>query len=421
MNGKARSGGRKLLVLDTSYTLEIIQARRLEASVTCRDLDGFFEHVWSVHPFATLLTSSAWGPRYGRPATYELSDMHTFVEGKVGRYRALRRLFTINFLLGQFALLVHLLLLIRREKVAVIRVSSPLYVGLFGWLLSRLSGIPLVVRVGGNHDKVFETTGRPIEPRLMRTRRLEKLVERFIFRRAEMVAGANQDNLAFALANGATPSRTTLFRYGNLLDPSHLVDPAERLIDDDYLKKLGVARGEFLLYVGRLEPVKHPDHVVDVLAHVRTKGFPVRALLAGEGGMREDLNRLAHELELVEQVIMPGNMSQDQLAQLYATAAVVVSPHTGRALSEAAFAAAPVAAYDVDWQGELISDGATGALVPHGDVKSLAAAVERLLDDRPLATKLGLALRARAVEMLDPERLNDHERATYARLLEPCR
>jgi len=420
MNRRAQAAGRKLLVLDTSYTLEMIRDRKLEASITCRDLDGFFEHVWSIHPFASLLTSDRWAPRFGPPTTYEISARHTFIEGKVGRYRALHGQFLINFVLGQASLLIELLRLIRREKVSVIRVSSPLYMGLFGWLLSRLSGIPLVIRVGGNHDKIFETTGRPLEPRLMRSRRIEKSVERFVFRRAELVAGANQDNLDFALANGAIPERSTLFRYGNLLDPIHLVDPADRG-GQGYLKELGIAPRKFLLYVGRLEPVKHPDHVLDVLAHVRSSGFSVMAVLAGEGAMRDELVRQARRLGLEQHVIMPGNVSQDHLAQLYAAAAVVVSPHTGRALSEAAFAAAPVAAYDVDWQGELISDEATGALVPHGDVRSLAAAVERFLRDPPLAAKLGLALRKRATEMLDPERLNDHERSTYAKLLQSCR
>src|SRR5207249_3226718 len=44
----------RLLVLDTSYSLEAIRANRTEASVTCRDLGGFFDRVWTVHPFATL-------------------------------------------------------------------------------------------------------------------------------------------------------------------------------------------------------------------------------------------------------------------------------------------------------------------------------------------------------------------------------
>jgi len=408
---------RKLLVVDTSYTLEMIQERKIEASVTCRDLDGFFDHVWSVHPFADSLTSEGWSEKFGRPSTYRLSERHTFIEGKVGRFGWLQKFFAINFLCSQASLLVELLRLVKHENINVIRVSSPLYVGLLGWLISRITGIPLVIRVGGNYDKIFETTGRPLEPRLLRSRKIEKVVERFVFGRAELIAGANQDNLDFAIANGAPPDRTTLFRYGNLLHPSHLLDPSQRALDERYLSDLGVQRGHFLLYVGRLETVKHPDHVIEVLARVRRRGFHLKAVLAGEGSMRDELVRRVRELGLEGEVIMPGNVAQDRLAELYVAAGVVVSPHTGRALSEAAFAAAAIAAYDVDWQSELITDGVTGMLVPHAEVDLLAAAVERLLDDRNYAARLGSALRARASEMLDPARLDAHERATYAALL----
>jgi glycosyltransferase involved in cell wall biosynthesis len=409
---------RKLLVIDTSYTLEMIRERKIEASVTCRDLGGFFDHVWTVHPFATLLTSEGWIERFGRPSPSKLSDRHTFIEGKIGRYRSLRNLFMVNFLLSQLDLFTELYSLIKRERISVIRVSSPLYVGLFGWLISRLTNIPLVVRVGGNYDKIFETTGQPMEPRLMRSRKVEKIVERFVFRRAELIAGANQDNLNFARANGAPFNRSTLFRYGNLLDQSHLADPATRKIDVRYLAELGIKRGCFLLYVGRLEQVKHPDHVLQVLAEVRSRGFPVKAVLAGEGSMREDLLCQQRQLDLGDAVIMPGSVPQDRLAQLYAAAAVVISPHTGRALSEAAFAAAPVAAYDIDWQGELIINGVTGMLVPNASVTTLASAVEELLADPKFAGRLGAALRVRAREMLDPEQLNAHERAAYSHLLD---
>ena len=76
---------RKLLVLDSAFCLEAIRARGLEASVTCRDLGGYFEHVWSVHPMASLVSSRAWGPEFGAPDQYELSAKHTLIEGKVGR------------------------------------------------------------------------------------------------------------------------------------------------------------------------------------------------------------------------------------------------------------------------------------------------------------------------------------------------
>ena len=46
---------RKLLILDSAYTYEMIKERQLQESILCRDLNGYFEHVWSVHPFATII------------------------------------------------------------------------------------------------------------------------------------------------------------------------------------------------------------------------------------------------------------------------------------------------------------------------------------------------------------------------------
>ena len=407
----------RLLVLDTNYSLEGIRERKIEASITCRDLDGFFEHVWSVHPFATLVTSDEWGPRYGRPTTYELTPEHTIIEGNVGRFEALRAVPPINFLLSQIGMIAYLRRLILRERISVMRAASPLYIGLFGLILKWLTGVPLVVRVGANHDKVFETTGRALEPRLTRSRSVEKWIERFVFKRADLVAGANQDNLDFAIANGASPERSTLFRYGNLVDPGHFIDPADRRIDAAVPQSLGLEPGGYLLYVGRLEPVKQPDHVVEVLAAARRDGHAVKALLAGEGQLREALGEQARALGVADALVMPGNVDQQRLAQLFAQAAVIVSPHTGRALSEAALAAAAIVAYDVDWQGELIETGRTGILVKHGDVGGMAKAAIELLSDKQLREKLGRAVRQRTLQLLDPATLNEHERQAYRRLL----
>lgn len=417
MSARNVHGGRKLLVLDTSYTLEMVRQRHLEAPILCRDLGGFFEHVWSVHPFATLLTSDEWGLRFGKPEIYRLAPRHTMVEGKVGRFAALKSLFAVNFLLGQIGLFLYLRRLVRTEGIRVIRAGSPLYLGLFGWALAGVCGIPLVIRVGGNHDKIFEATGLPLEPRLMRSRRIEKIVERFVFRRADLVAGANQDNLDFALANGATPDRSTLFRYGNLIDERHLAEPASRPKDDAYLAGMGITPGKFLLYVGRLERVKQPDDVVETLAEVRRQGFDVKAVLAGDGRMRSALSEQARALGVEDASVFAGNVGQDRLAELIPLAAAVVSPHTGRALTEAALGAAPVVAYDIDWQSELIEDGVTGILVPHGAVGQMAEGVVRLLSDPANARRLGKALRQRALSMLDPAKLDEHERQEYRKLL----
>src|SRR5688572_24393138 len=106
--GANHSVSRRLLVLDSSYSLEAIRLKQLESSVFCRDLSGYFSRVWSVHPFATLVTSDAWSPRYGQPVTTALSERHTFIEGKVGRFEALAAWHVLNFVLAQIQLLLRL-------------------------------------------------------------------------------------------------------------------------------------------------------------------------------------------------------------------------------------------------------------------------------------------------------------------------
>lgn len=408
---------RTMLVIDSSFTYEAITQRGLQDSVTCRDLDGFFEHVWTVHPFASLLTSSTWASRYGEAQTYEVNDRHTFIEGKVGLSRHFAWLFPVNFLLGQVRLYLQLRRLVNERQVSVIRAGDPLYLSLLGLAVARSTGIPLLVRVGSNNDKIYETTGRPIIPRLMKWRWVEKIVERFVLSRADLVVGANQDNLDFALANGARSEASTLFRYGNLLDRRHFVPPSKRHINRDAVERLGLEPHRFLLYIGRLEAVKHPDDVVRTLAYVRGRGHDVKAVLAGDGRLREQLAALAEELGVADHLVMPGNCSQDWLVDAIGLAALVVSPHTGRALSEAALGAAPIVAYDIDWQAELIETGVTGILVPHNDVAAMGIAADVMLTDRDLARTMGDNLRHRALDMLDPEKLDQHERDHYSALI----
>lgn len=409
--------GGKLLVLDMSYNLEEIQQRQLLHSVTCRDLGGFFEHVWTVHPAATLGTSDAWGHRFGSPRHLPLTHQHTFVEGKVGRFAWLRLIPPLNFFASQVELVLHLRRLVRRERVTVIRAGSPLYTGLMGWIISRLTGVPLILRIAENFDRSYANTGKPMQPRIFRSRAIEKHVERFVLRHADFVAGVNQDNLNFALANGAHTGRTTLFRFGNLVDRRHFVDPASRKPAAPLLSELGVGEEPFMIVIGRLVEVKRPADVVEVLGRLKVRGLAMKVLFVGDGPLQESLLARATELGVAKGAIFCGNRDQDWLARVLPAAACVLSPLTGRALTEAALAAAPVAAYDTEWQSELIQADVSGELVAYPDIDAFAEAVTRLITDTARARRLGMALRQRALDMMDPDRLDMVERGAYLALL----
>lgn len=133
------------------------------------------------------------------------------------------------------------------------------------------------------------------------------------------------------------------------------------------------------------------------------------------------LQALAEELSIAEHVRSVGKRSQGRLAQMFPAASVVLSPHTGRAVAEAAFGGGPVNAYDVDRQSELIENEVTGMRVGYCDKDAMAAGVDRFLSEPLFARRMRDAHCRRAVELLDPERVNAHERAEYTKLLATTR
>jgi glycosyltransferase involved in cell wall biosynthesis len=410
-----------MLVLDTSYTLEMMTERGTLHSVTCRDLGGFFAHVWSVHPFASMLTTEKWTSRFGMPTHHKLADRHTFIEGKVGRFKMLQKFFILNFLISQIGLFIGLFFLILRRPIKIIRVGDPLYLGLFGLALSRLTGVPLVIRVNGNNNKVRENTGKPLYSRLLRSISIEQKIEHFVFPRADLVASPNQDNLDFSVAAGAKPDCVTIFRYGNLLAPEHLADPTKRTIDTELFSRLSIEPYKYLLCIGRLQPLKYPDDVIRTFACLRKKGHDgIKLIFAGEGDMLDDLTKLADQLGVLSHVVFAGNQNQTVLAQLNTFALSVVSPLTGRALSESALCAAAIVAYDIDWQSEIIITDQTGVLCPHRSWQSMADGVERYINDPKFALQMGINARNLSRSMLDPEQLDQHERKEYSALIQKC-
>ena len=338
------------------------------------------------------------------------------MEGKIGRFRLLKKAAFINFILSQIDVLITLYRLIKKEKILVIRATDSNYVGFLGLLLSRLHRIPLVVRVTANHDKFYEATGRPTMPRLFRKRWIEKCVENFVLKRTDLTAGANEDSRDFAIKSGARKEYTTVFRYGNLIHPAHRVSPDERPFADLFLRELGLTDTPFVISIARLEAIKRQDHVLKAIAEINKRGKKLKAVLVGDGSMKSFLIELAKDMHIGNEIIFVGNKDQKWIATILPHAVAVLSPHSGRALSEAALAGVPIVAYDFEWQSELIKTDETGELVENNDVHGMVDAVIKYLDNPDYAKRMGENVRARALEMMNPEKLYEHERNEYEKV-----
>lgn len=413
--GYHRISGKAILILDMSYTLKMFRERRLEQALESRKLGGYFDRVISVHPLAGLFESG--DERFGEPVITQLDQSHVFVEGKTGDSRIWRFMPPLNFLLGQVRLVRLLLRMAKEAKVDVVRIGDPYYLGLMGWLLAKLMKVPLVVRVCFRYDEIFRVTGKPVMPSLFRFRWVEKIVERFVFQRCDLIAGANEDNKCYALENGGKPDVATVFRYGNLLHADHWKEPTLRASADSQLADLGLKDERFMVTVTRLDPMKYVEDVIRVAAELIRRGNCVKALIIGDGTLRKELENLAATLGAGNVVIFAGNRSQEWIATILPRATVIVSPHMGRGLTEAALAGVPIVAYDYDWQREVVEDGQTGYLVSHKDWMGLSDKTEDILTNPVSGRKMGENARKKMLEMMNPERLERHEKDEYSNML----
>jgi glycosyltransferase involved in cell wall biosynthesis len=195
-------------------------------------------------------------------------------------------------------------------------------------------------------------------------------IARPVLRRARTVVAASTELAAAAERLGARDVRV----IPNGVDvPEHVREPDEP---------------PHVLYAGRLSAEKGVLELVQAAG-----GLPL--LVAGDGPLRPDVPDAL------------GFVPHDELLLLYERAAVVACPSRregyGVVCAEAMAYGRAVVVTPVGGMRDLVEDGVNGLVVPVGDVPALGAALERLLADADLRTRLGAAARETARERLSWE------------------
>ena len=229
---------------------------------------------------------------------------------------------------------------------------------------------------------VAATLGRPFVVQVWGTdvelaRRAPWLV-RWILRRARLVVAASSFLAEQARALGARDVRVV---PSGVAIPEHVGEPEEP---------------PHVLYVGRLSAEKGVLELVNA-----ARGLPLR--IVGDGPLRE-------RVPAAVGFVPPG-----ELGPWYERAAVVVCPSRregyGVVAREAMAWGRPVVATAVGGLVDAVDDGVTGLLVPPHDLRG---ALERLLGDRELRTRLGAAARETAQRELSFEAATDALLDAYA-------
>ncbi|WP_297517894.1 glycosyltransferase family 4 protein [Thermococcus sp.] len=165
---------------------------------------------------------------------------------------------------------------------------------------------------------------------------------------------------------------------------------------DELREELGLGDGPLILYVGRLEPRKGVNVLVSAM-----RWIDGTLLVVGNGNMLPLLRSEAKMLGVSERVRFMGTVEYGLLPRIYGASDVFVLPSLSEAfgivLLEAMSSGVPTVGTTVGGIPEIIDR--CGLLVPPGDARKLAEAVNMILDNKSLAKKLGRLGRERVEEI----------------------
>ena len=159
-----------------------------------------------------------------------------------------------------------------------------------------------------------------------------------------------------------------------------------------------------VLFVGRIEPLKGVDTLIQAMSCLELKGGPRPVHLAIIGGepnvgpaeMSEEMTRLqklCDELAVGQTVVFLGKRGQDTLPYYYSAAEALAMPSLyesfGMVALEAMACGIPVIASEVGGLGYLVQNDVTGYTIPDSNPQALCEKLSLLLNSKQLREEMG--------------------------------
>ena len=216
-----------------------------------------------------------------------------------------------------------------------------------------------------------------------------------------IIAFSGHERDAMARLYGADPDRVMLAPCGVDLIKFRPLDQKE------VRQRLGLNGEKVLLYVGRVEPLKGLDLLVETAAQMDSGEEEVRMMVVGGGGPGEPetdrVRRLAEERKVDGIIDFVGRVDHDDLPLYYNAADVCVVPSYyesfGLVALESMACGTPVVATRVGGLPTIVQHGHTGYLKSWRCPEAFANSVEMIISSSGLQESLGAAARRRAEQM----------------------
>ncbi|MHB1341583.1 MAG: glycosyltransferase family 4 protein [Coriobacteriia bacterium] len=291
----------------------------------------------------------------------------------------------------------------------VFATSTPLTVGIPGWVAAAITRTPFVFEVRDLWPEAAIQMGAIKRTGLLS--RVAKWLERFLYHRARHVVALSPGMVAGVVAEGVAPRRVHMVPNSSDLD---LFVPGEK--DSEFLKRLGVADGAFVVgYAGAIGPSNAVEAQVPEAArllHERGRSDIV-FVIAGDG---KSLPALTEAVGVLPNVRLVGSLpkrdvpiltrSADVLMTLFADVEILATNSPNKFFDGLA-SGRPMIVNSPGWTRELVEENDCGAYVPASDGRALADTIERFADDRAATERMGRNARTLAEARFGRDELAD--------------
>ena len=199
-------------------------------------------------------------------------------------------------------------------------------------------------------------------------------------------------------------------------------------VDTKLFKPLGNSIDHFTVgIVKTMQPVYGIDVLIKAFKLVMEANPNLRTSLEiyGRGECLEEYRELSKDLGIEEYVNFRGFVENNQLPAVYNSFSVAVSPSYSESFGvvavEAMSCGCPVITSDADGFTEVVEDGVTGFIVPKGNPKAIAEAIQKFIDNPGLRETMGRAGRSRVIELYKWDNNVDTMISYYRTVIESAR
>ena len=231
-------------------------------------------------------------------------------------------------------------------------------------------------------------------------------------RQADLVIGPSADTVQHLISEQhLPPGKVQRLPWG--LDPEfeERVAAAASLLSPPGFPRMG----RVILTVGRwdsAEQYKGADTLIAALPRLLKAAPDASLVLVGDGDDRTRLEHLARDVGVWERAHFLHGLTPEQLFACYANCEIFALPSRGEGFGlvflEAMACAKPVIGGAHGGIPDIVEDGVTGLLVPHGDAEGLAHSLESLLINPIQGREMGARGRERIQKDYSFEEFQSH-------------